>query len=440
MASQRERLLEGMIEAAARRGYRRATVAGAIERAGVSRATFYEHFANREECFLLAYRSLVARLEPYLEQAERAPAAQRPRQVLATLLTEAGLHPAAARVMTIEALASRDARAEREQLLEGIEAQVHRYLDALPDDVARPQIPPRALIGGVEGVIAMRVFRGEPASLGGLLFDLLAWLDSYGVSAEQPLLDASEWSALGARLTPPPASDSEADAPRPLPRGRAALPRVTVEAEQRERILAALARLSRTKGYAAITISAIVGAAHVTRGEFYRQFRNKEEAILASQTFALQRSISLAAAAFFGVDSLPDRAWAGLEALLAYVASEPDLAWLDIVESYAIGPAAIRRSFDNRTAFTLFLEQGYRQSPRARRLPEICSDAIGCAILELLRTEVLAGRSERVLEILPQVVYVALAPFIGPQQALELVREKVEYTGSTLDSHLTTWD
>ena len=37
----------------------------------------------------------------------------------------------------------------------------------------------------------------------------------------------------------------------------------------------------------------------------------------------------------------------------------------------------MRRSFDNRMAYTLFLEDGYRQRPEAERLPRLCSEAIG---------------------------------------------------------------
>jgi AcrR family transcriptional regulator len=61
--SQRERLISGMVAAAARHGYAKASVARVIAQAGVSRATFYEQFADREECFLAAYRDVAARAD-----------------------------------------------------------------------------------------------------------------------------------------------------------------------------------------------------------------------------------------------------------------------------------------------------------------------------------------------------------------------------------------
>jgi AcrR family transcriptional regulator len=54
-ASQRLRLVEAMTEECAEKGYAKTTVADVIERSGISRKTFYEHFKNKEDCFLQAY-------------------------------------------------------------------------------------------------------------------------------------------------------------------------------------------------------------------------------------------------------------------------------------------------------------------------------------------------------------------------------------------------
>lgn len=55
-ASQRMRLIEAMTEVAGEKGYAATTVADVIERSGISRKTFYEHFQNKDECFVEAYR------------------------------------------------------------------------------------------------------------------------------------------------------------------------------------------------------------------------------------------------------------------------------------------------------------------------------------------------------------------------------------------------
>src|SRR5688500_10815012 len=53
--SQRERMLRAMAEAVSERGYAKTPVAEVLRRAGVSRETFYQHFANKDACFLDAF-------------------------------------------------------------------------------------------------------------------------------------------------------------------------------------------------------------------------------------------------------------------------------------------------------------------------------------------------------------------------------------------------
>ena len=55
--SQRARLLDAIVRSVAEKGYGAATVADALQRARVSRATFYELFADKEDCFLAAYEA-----------------------------------------------------------------------------------------------------------------------------------------------------------------------------------------------------------------------------------------------------------------------------------------------------------------------------------------------------------------------------------------------
>jgi AcrR family transcriptional regulator len=55
LMSQRARLLEAIVRAVAANGYSATRVQDITRLAGVSRTTFYEQFADKEECFLVAY-------------------------------------------------------------------------------------------------------------------------------------------------------------------------------------------------------------------------------------------------------------------------------------------------------------------------------------------------------------------------------------------------
>jgi AcrR family transcriptional regulator len=161
--SQRGRMLVAMAEAVAERGYARTAVADVIERARVSRRTFYEHFANKQECFLAAYDAGVDLL---LGAIDRAVAAAGPDlRAGATAGTRAYLealaaNPAFARTFLIEVLAAGpDALARR--------AAVHeRFADQLAGVVEEAGLvtPPyvvRACVGAIHELVSDRILHGD---------------------------------------------------------------------------------------------------------------------------------------------------------------------------------------------------------------------------------------------------------------------------------------
>jgi AcrR family transcriptional regulator len=428
---QRRRLVAGMTQAAARYGYREASVARVVEQAGVSRATFYEHFADKEACFLAAFEQAAERIELALERIDDARPAQRAPALLDDLVENLGQDPAAARILLMEARAGGPlVRRAHEQLTVKVAAILEAWLRQPEDDGYRMAITGQAIMEGAVGVLVIRAFRRETAHLAALRGDLIAWMSSYATRDDRAQLRPQQWRELGAVFVVPGGGRRGGRVSRRLPRGRTAAAREAVSGRHRERILTAIPRLARTKGYTAMTVADIVKTAAVSREAFYELFRSKEDAFLASQTAGLEASISTTAAKFFAGDTWPARAWDGLEALLGYVARRPDLVYLDVLESYAVGAAAIRRSIDNLMAYTLFFEDGYRQGPQAERLPRLCSEAIAASVLGLMRCTVDEGRTERMLEILPQAGYVALAPFIGPTAAMEFIEARVAAAGA----------
>src|SRR4051812_20897482 len=122
-AAQRARLLEGMTQAVAEKGYAAATVADAVRIARVSRGTFYALFASKEQCFLEAYRHGVDVLVERIRAAVRAEDGDwvvRLRAALRTYLRTLADEPRFARTHLVEihaagprAQAARDATLRR---------------------------------------------------------------------------------------------------------------------------------------------------------------------------------------------------------------------------------------------------------------------------------------------------------------------------------------
>lgn len=151
---QRARLIAAMADVAAERGLATATIARVVARSGVSRRTFYEHFEDREACFLVAFEDSVERLAAATRPAYAAPGPWpvRVRAALAALLDALTRDQAAARVALVEALgAGPRALERRRRVLDAIAAAI----DADGGEAAGQQSPPLTAEGAVGGVFAL---------------------------------------------------------------------------------------------------------------------------------------------------------------------------------------------------------------------------------------------------------------------------------------------
>jgi AcrR family transcriptional regulator len=419
----RERLMDGMVAAVIRHGYTDASIAQAIAHAHVSRGTFYEHFTDKEDCFLAAYDDLATRMTLQLRQAvEQAPWPAKANAMLSVVLDpEEQSTPRWRLLLSLSRGGSPRVRLARERLVSELEQLLDELLCDPPPGTLTLDVPSKALLGGVRSVLSVRRYQGRLD--GGIREQLLSWTRSYAVPGEHPRHSSADWVKLGEILAgdPRPRPPTE---PRSLPRGRSRLPAEIVSGKHHDRILRATIEVIRRQGYAASTITDIVAGAHVSRNVFYKLFHDKEDVFIAAQSLALQESVAACSRAFFGASSWPERLWSGLRALLEHAAADPDLAYVVLVEPNAVGDRALQRLIDTLKAFTIFLEEGYSQSPRAEQLPRLCSDAIAGALFELLYDQATHERIPQLPELTPQLAYIALAPFIGPTQATEFVKAK----------------
>jgi AcrR family transcriptional regulator len=180
-AVQRERLIAAMLRAASELGYRDTTVQDVIERAGVSRPTFYEHFTNKEDCFLAAFDTTASRLRDRVAAAADKGGdswRDRLRFGMETLLNFTATEPDAARALIVEArAASADAVMRRDNLLDYfascIDAQVQ---ELLPDAPSYSSITSAGIVGGVEALLYSRLNKGEYDDLDSLLPSMMYFL------------------------------------------------------------------------------------------------------------------------------------------------------------------------------------------------------------------------------------------------------------------------
>jgi AcrR family transcriptional regulator len=172
LESQRGRMLDAIAVAVADKGYAATTVGDVVSGAGVSRKTFYEHFADKEDCFLAAWDAGVQILFDAI-MASRDGAGdpiERMRAGLRAYLGTLAAEPAFARSFFIEVVAAGPrAEARRAEvherfaaLFETLHAETRRELPQLPD---LPPAIPRAAVGAINELVSDYVRAGRTEQL-----------------------------------------------------------------------------------------------------------------------------------------------------------------------------------------------------------------------------------------------------------------------------------
>jgi AcrR family transcriptional regulator len=409
-----------MVELVAREGYVDTTVAKITAASRLSRTTFYEHFKDKQDCFLAAQCQLAVRLR---EEVEQEVASGEPERALASALSAlvafAEREPTAFHLLTHEAMiAGPRALDARDELMLAIEHTVEQALDASPEAETRADIPTKLVLGGAVRLvgISMRRTGGAPEPE---LVELPRWLDCYSVPPGE-----ARWRQVVSIGAVPLAAKGPTRpiAPQPLPRGRHRLSDQIVSAVQRERVLHATAEVVCAKGYAASTVADIAGAAGLSREMFYAHFKDKRDAFLQAQQLVFEQMIAASAGAFFTSDTTwPERIWEAIRTTTAWILDQPTLAHFDFIEAYALGPTDAKRVDENVLAFNVFLEEGYRYRPQAAELPRMFAEAIAGSVLELAAFYIRHDRAAETPGLLPLLTYVILAPFTGAQKANELI-------------------
>jgi AcrR family transcriptional regulator len=171
-ASQRGRLICAIADCVAAKGYAATTIADVIALAGVSRKTFYEHFDDKESCFLAAYDHGAAAI--YAAMVDAAEGLQDWRELLdavfSTWLEFLAADLAFTRAYMIEFWAAGDAARERwkqrRDRTAGLLKELHERARAEdPTIVPVSDAVIGAVVGGVNRVVVSHVLADDPRAL-----------------------------------------------------------------------------------------------------------------------------------------------------------------------------------------------------------------------------------------------------------------------------------
>ncbi len=190
------------------------------------------------------------------------------------------------------------------------------------------------------------------------------------------------------------------------------------ERSQRERILDAMIDSCAEKTYAATTITDIVARAHISRTTFYKHFDDKRACFDAAIEYCIEQLEEVASSAHSPEEPPPEAVRKGAAAVLQALAARPGLAQLLTGDAIAVEPRVIEcyRKATIPALEGLWSREG--ETTKAHTDPRV---AFGQAQV-LILNQIATGKADRLPELLPEIVYLAVNPYGGHEEALRQSR------------------
>ena len=186
------------------------------------------------------------------------------------------------------------------------------------------------------------------------------------------------------------------------------------EDSQQQRIIDAMIASCAEKTYAATTIADIVKRASISRTTFYKHFANKRACFDAALGSSITEIEAVAKAAHSPSDSPPEAVRKAVGAVLQLMAENPAMAQLVMSDAITVEPAILERYRSILIPALASLWQGASEPRRPEASDPLL--AFGRAQV-LIFNQIAAGRTDRLPDLLPEIVYIALVPFAGHDEA-----------------------
>jgi AcrR family transcriptional regulator len=175
-----------------------------------------------------------------------------------------------------------------------------------------------------------------------------------------------------------------------------------------------------SEGYAGTSVAVVAERAGMHRQAFYDNFGSKQECFELAYAQGLERLESRVVEAARGEDGWLAQLRAGLGSLLAFLDAEPAVGRALIVEVQAGGGPALAERDAALGRAMAFLARGREEAagvPGAPTAPPIAPEATASGIHKLLHSRLAAGERGGFLELLPELMFVAVLPYFGPGMA-----------------------
>ena len=185
----------------------------------------------------------------------------------------------------------------------------------------------------------------------------------------------------------------------------------------RERIAAAAVYLIGTRGFAQTSVEAICEQARSRRSHFERCFAGKEDCFLCLHDEVVAELCERVRAAHADLASWHDRLWAAGWAALRFFQEDPARGRFLMVEINGVGAGAQARRDALLSGLADILDGGRAELGKPQRASRCTAEIIAAAIFGTLTAKLEAGAVERGEDFLPELVYMAVLPYLGSEAA-----------------------
>jgi AcrR family transcriptional regulator len=216
--------------------------------------------------------------------------------------------------------------------------------------------------------------------------------------------------------------DSASGLPR-LPPGRHGLSREFVAQNQRDRLAAGIIAAVTEHGYHETTISQISAAAGVSRRTFYSYFSSKEECFLATYDQICDHLRRAAGEAAAEQSEWPRQVAARFGGVMNVFATNPQLARFTLAVPRRAGDAVAVHYRDALDQALAELTAGMPSAPEVNPPSQPVQHSLMGGVVSLIVHKLETGEGDDILELLPDLVELFLAPFLGRAEAVRLANE-----------------
>lgn len=185
----------------------------------------------------------------------------------------------------------------------------------------------------------------------------------------------------------------------------------------RARIVTATVFLVGSRGYAEAGIEAICEQARTRRAQFDRCFAGKEDCFLSVHDEACAELCARIEAAHAGASSWHDRVWAAGWAAMRFFAEDPIRARFLVVEVNGAGVGGQARRDGILQGLSDILDGGRGELEQPGKISRCTAEIVAGAIYGTVTTKIEGGCIERGEDFLPELVYMAVMPYLGSRAA-----------------------